>query len=162
GWGSLASLSEARWSVGITSRWVGACGFRSWKAIMPSARLTMVDGISPAAILQKTQPAIIPPIGFPGLPRGARAHVPPGLRPGLWLSPERLPQLLPVRPAHPVFRRWCGSDLRQPRGHRPLLRRELGRRAHAGAAVGARAAAFAQPRQPLSLHPIHGARLGEG
>src|SRR5437773_1536397 len=160
-WWSLASLSDARWSVGITSRWVGACGFRSWKAIMPSARLTMVAGISPAAILQKTQPAIIPPSVSPGSARGfPRAHARGyGSRPGLWLSPERLPQLLPELPAHPAFRRWCGLDLRQPLEHRPLLRRELGGRPDVDAHMQVAAAAFAQPRQPLSLHPIHGARL---
>src|SRR5207247_1650165 len=53
----------------------------------------------------------------------------------------------------------CGLDLRQPLEHRPLLRRELGGRPDVDAHMQVAAAAFAQPRQPLALHPIHGARL---
>src|SRR5205807_7654475 len=59
--GSFASLSDARWSVGITRTCVGACGFKSRNASIPSPRFTIVAGISPAAILQNTQaPGMVP------------------------------------------------------------------------------------------------------
>src|SRR3954467_2015974 len=57
---SLASFSVPTCIVGITRTWEGACGLRSLNASMPSPRLTTSAGISPAAILQKTQLLTVP------------------------------------------------------------------------------------------------------
>src|SRR5688572_32264732 len=52
-----ALSSESTWSRGITRMCVGACGERSLNATHTSSSNTRVDGISPAAILQKIQSA---------------------------------------------------------------------------------------------------------
>lgn len=49
------SSTEAMWVFGITSTCTGACGLISRNARIFSSSYSLVDGISPAAILQKRQ-----------------------------------------------------------------------------------------------------------
>src|SRR5207249_8036216 len=85
----------------------------------------------------------------------------PPMRPPLAPSaiPERLAQLLPEFPAEPIFGRWRRLDLRQLLEQSPLLRRELRGRPDVHPYVQVAAATFAEPRQSLSLHAVHGSRL---
>src|SRR3989440_4492974 len=146
--GSLASLSDAKWSVGITSTCVGAWGFKSRNASIPSPRFTTVAGTSPAAILQNTQP---PAMSLSRVPR-ARARG--------QLAPERLAQLLPELFAGVLVAGRGAFDFGELLQQAPLFRRQLGGRPHVDAHMEIAAPALAHPRQPLAAQPVDGAGLG--
>src|SRR3989440_11279524 len=134
--GSLASLSDAKWSGGITSTCVGAWWFKSRNASIPSPRFTTVAATSPAAILQNTQP---PAMSLSRVPR-ARARG--------QLAPERLAQLLPELFAGVLVAGRGAFDLGELLQQGPLLRRQLGGRPHVDAPMETAAPALAHDRQP--------------
>src|SRR2546428_6994101 len=101
--GSLASLSDGTCCVGITRRWVGAWGLMSRNAIIPSPRLTIVAGFSPAATLQKSQPVVRGP-----------------------LPAERLADLLPELLPAPLLRRRLRLDFIELLQESLLFRCEIG------------------------------------
>src|SRR5438034_16251 len=111
----------------------------SWKARIPSPRLTTVAGISPAATLQKMQATRVSS------------------------APERLPELLPKLLADPLLGGRAGLDLRELVKQRPLLAREFGRRPNVLPHVEVATTAVAHLGQALAAdavdHPGLRARL---
>src|SRR6266498_3232389 len=99
----------------------------SLKATNRPLRLTIAAGISPAAILQKTQ--------------------------SLMSDAQRSLDLLP-EDLGGVFRWWTPLLLRELLEQLLLLGGELGRRPHVHAHVQIAAPALAQPRQPLAAHAV--------
>src|SRR3989442_9797700 len=104
----------------------------SLKATNRALRLTIAAGISPAAILQKTQ--------------------------SLMSDAQRSFDLLP-EDLGGVFRWWTPLVLRELLEQFLLLGGELGRRPHVHAHVQIAAPALAQPRQPLAAHAVDRAGL---
>src|SRR2546426_10651421 len=104
---------------------------------MPSPRFTIVAGISPAAILQKTQaPGMVP------------FH--PRARARGQLAPERLAQLLPELLAGVPFRGRLALDLGELLEQGALLRGQLDGRPDMDAHVEIAATPFPDARQPLA------------
>src|SRR5256885_5707383 len=121
----------------------------SWNASIPSPRFTTVAGISPAAILQKTQaPGIVP------------FH--PGLAPRGQLAPERLAQLLPELLAGVPFRGRLALDLGELLEQGALLRGQLDGRPDMDAHVEIAATPFPDARQPLATQTVHRTGLRAG
>src|SRR5256885_12562471 len=114
----------------------------SWNASIPSPRFTTVAGISPAAILQKTQaPGIVP------------FH--PGLAPRGQLAPERLAQLLPEFLSGVPFGGRRALDLGELLEQGALLRGQLDGSPDMHPHVHVAVTCFTDARQPLAAQTVH-------
>src|SRR5712691_1862039 len=111
----------------------------SRNAISPSPRFTIVAGISPAATLQKRQPAMRGP-----------------------LPSERLTDLLPELLAAALLRRRLRLDHGELLQELLLLRREIRGGPDPHAHVQVAPPALAQPGQALAPHAVHRAGLRPG